>query len=95
MLIKGIEGLQIVMDAAGVGMLKYAMSSFDAATAQATQPADRDRILADIAASIGMAEFNKQVRLSIGETVSHAPFHMVHSVPGIRWTPLVFIIDNR
>lgn len=61
-LAKDTGGLRILMSSVDVQRLKQLFDGFDVRQAQATQPADRERILASISDSIGAVELNLRLR---------------------------------
>lgn len=74
-LAKGASGLLILAPTVNGERLQDVFAHFDVMQAQATQPADRDRILAAIDASIGAAQLNVKLRGALVESAVYEANH--------------------
>ena len=62
---KKAAGLLVLMSNVDDAKLENVFKTFDVGNAQATQPADRDRILQDITDSVGSTEVNLQLKAAL------------------------------
>lgn len=72
---RGPNGLLLLTSRVDVSRLEQVFTTLDISTAQATQEADRTRILGAIAASIGIQELNMALKRALVDSARHAAAH--------------------
>lgn len=81
---KDAEGLLLLTSSVDEDKLTEMVDDFDVSSAQATQPADRTRILSEISSTIGIPQFNASLKQALLASILHQAKHSFREDDAIK-----------